>query len=103
MELSKDVIDDIKDRMSRFENKIDILSEAMMSMVRIEERQGQQSRALERLFSQVETLDSEVRSLKEQLSNNSLRIGFGQRVFWIVATGLLTGTLAVFVNNVWGT
>ena len=73
-------------RLERIENKLDGMSEAIVSLARMEER-------MITLFKRMDTLDGEHSAQASRLSLVENRVGsngqalrFAERLFWIVAT-----------------
>ena len=74
------------DRLARMEQKLDRLGEAMITLVRVEERMGAFNDRLgtidARLAKHSDRLD-----IVEKLADRSTQsIGFGERFFWVIAT-----------------
>ncbi len=75
-----------EDRLARMEQKLDRLGEAMITLVRVEERMGAFNERLgtidARLAKHSDRLD-----IVEKLADRSTQsIGFGERFFWVIAT-----------------
>ena len=85
-------------RMDRFEVKIDKLSEAVFAIVRVEERQAQHSRSMDRLFKQIDALERRMSVVENTSTTNTIKVGFGERVWWMVATAGV-GVIAWFAKN----
>ena len=85
-------------RMDRFEVKIDKLSEAVFAIVRVEERQAQHASSMNRMFTAVEKMERRVLTLENVVTTNTIKVGFGERVWWVVATAGV-GFIAWFAKN----
>jgi len=75
-----------EERLARMEQKLDRLGEAMITLVRVEERMGAFNERLgtidARLAKHSDRLD-----IVEKLADRSTQsIGFGERFFWVIAT-----------------
>jgi len=75
-----------EERLARMEQKLDRLGEAMITLVRVEERMGAFNDRLgtidARLAKHSDRLD-----IVEKLADRSTQsIGFGERFFWVIAT-----------------
>lgn len=84
--MSEQLYNVIDQKLEKLEQKIDKLSEAVLAIARIEERQSQYSRSMERMFNKVEMLEKDVSVLKEKSIVNTQKIGFSERIFWIIVT-----------------
>lgn len=81
-----------ENRLHRIELKLDKLAEAVVQLARMEER-------LVTLFNRMDSwetrqlkLESRVDDLKSEVRTNKSVVMFGERLFWIILTGLI-GTL----------
>ena len=83
---------DEDNRLHRIEIKLDKLAEAIVQLARMEER-------LVTLFNRMDSwetrqirVESRVDELKSEVRTNKSVVMFGERLFWVVLTGLV-GTL----------
>jgi len=81
-----------ENRLHRIELKLDKLAEAVVQLARMEER-------LVTLFNRMDSwetrqlkLESRVDDLKSEVRTNKSVVMFGERLFWVILTGLI-GTL----------
>lgn len=95
MSTENDLLANIDKRLDKFEQKLDKLAEAVLAIARIEERQAQTSRSIERLFNKQEEQDRQIVVINQLLQTNKTKINFGERLFWIVATAAI-GVLTYF-------
>ena len=98
--MEEHVFQTIKERLDKFETKIDKLAEAVLAITRIEERQAQYARSMERAFSKIDEIDNKLNSkveglerdislIREKANLNQQKIGMGERVWWIVVTAVV--------------
>lgn len=78
------------ERLSRMEEKLDKLQEAVVALARMEER-------MVTLFNRMDSYDNEQKNNRERIENLEKNIGlngatlrFAERIFWIVAAALFT-------------
>lgn len=87
-------------RLDRIEQKIDKLSEVVISMAHVEEKianlEEHQSLVLEKIY------DAETRhnAMDRRVSSNEVTIKVINRVFWILTTALLTGGVGTYLVNI---
>ena len=89
---------DVEQRLTRFEEKLDGINEALVSLARIEERVTTILKHNDRIHEQVRELDSRVDDLEAQNAVQEFTLGRGERLFWIgmtVFAGLLASGVAV--------
>jgi len=89
---------DVEQRLTRFEEKLDGINEALVSLARIEERVTTILKHSGRIHEQVQQLDSRIDELESQNAVQEFTLGRGERLFWIgmtVFAGLLASGVAV--------
>lgn len=89
---------DVEQRLTRFEEKLDGINEALVSLARIEERVTTILKHNDRIHEQVQQLDSRIDELESQNAVQEFTLGRGERLFWIgmtVFAGLLASGVAV--------
>ena len=79
---------DVETRLDKFEQKLDSINEALISLARIEERVTTILKNNERLHGQVTTLDERVDDLESQNAVHAFTLSIGERLFWIGMTVL---------------
>ena len=89
---------DVEQRLTRFEEKLDGINEALVSLARIEERVTTILKHNDRIHEQVQELDSRVDDLESQSAVQEFTLGRGERLFWIGMT-VFAGLLASGVAN----
>ena len=89
---------DVEQRLTRFEEKLDGINEALVSLARIEERVTTILKHNDSIHEQVQQLDSRIDELESQNAVQEFTLGRGERLFWIgmtVFAGLLASGVAV--------
>lgn len=88
---------DVEQRLTRFEQKLDTINEALVSLARIEERVTTILKHNDRIHEQVQQLDSRLDELESQNAVQEFTLGKGERLFWLgmtVFVGLLVSGVA---------
>lgn len=88
---------DVEQRLTRFEEKLDGINEALVSLARIEERVTTILKHNDRIHEQVQQLDNRIDELESQNAVQEFTLGKGERVFWLAMTvfvGLLVSGAA---------
>ena len=74
-------------RLSRIEEKLDKLFEAVISMARIEERMISAFKRLDRVDEGFNKSDKRMDELEQTSIKRGQTIAFAERLFWIILTG----------------
>ena len=74
-------------RLSRMEEKLDKLSEAVISVARIEERMISVFKRLERVDDGFNKSDKRMDELEQTSIQRGQTIAFSERLFWVILTG----------------
>ena len=74
-------------RLSRMEEKLDKLSEAVISMARIEERMISVFKRLDRVDEGFNKSDKRMDELEQTSIQRGQTIAFSERLFWVILTG----------------
>ena len=74
-------------RLSRMEDKLDKLSEAVISMARMEERLVSVFKRLDRVDEGFNKSDQRMDELEQTSIKRGQTIAFDERLFWIILTG----------------
>lgn len=88
---------DVEQRLTRFEEKLDGINEALVSPARIEERVTTILKHNDRIHEQVQQLDNRIDELEAQNAVQEFTLGKGERLFWLgmtVFVGLLVSGAA---------
>ena len=85
-------------RLDRIEQKIDTLSEALVSLARAEERliaiEKQNFATYERMNKHSQKLDD----IEDRVAKNEGTIGIVNKIFWIAITFAIGGAMAMFTG-----
>ena len=74
-------------RLSRMEDKLDRLSEAVVAMARMEERVLTVFKRLEHIDASSKKFDERIDDIEKQAIARGQKIAFAERLFWMVWTG----------------
>ena len=85
------------ERLSRMEDKLDKLSEAVVEMARMEERLLTIFKSLEHMDAAFKKYDDRVDEIEKQALIRGQKIAFAERLFWMVVTGAV-GLAFVFLR-----
>ena len=86
-----------EERLSRMEDKLDKLLEAVVEMARMEERLLTVFKRLEHIDAAFKKHDERVDEIKKQAPIGAQKIAFAERLFWMVVTGAV-GLAFVFLR-----
>ena len=75
------------ERLSRMEDKLDKLSEAVVEMARMEERLLTIFKRLEHMDTALKKYDDRVDEIEKQALIRGQKIAFAERLFWMIFTG----------------
>ena len=76
-----------EERLSRMEDKLDKLLEAVVEMARMEERLLTVFKRLEHIDAAFKKHDDRVDEIEKQALITGQKIAFAERLFWMVVTG----------------
>jgi hypothetical protein len=85
------------DRLTRVEDKIDKLSEAVVEMARMEERVVSAFKRMDVLVDYQNKMDSRLDEIERQSLIRGQKIAFAERFFWMICTGAV-GLAFVFMR-----
>ena len=80
---------DDDDWKQRIEKRLDKIAEAMSQLVRIEERQSVQSRAMERIGNRVDEHDARLRQLEVRTGVIDGKSSWSDKMLWAVISGFV--------------
>jgi streptomycin 6-kinase len=83
-------------RLDRFEQKLDKVADALSTLARMEERQAFTHETLARFGKRLDDHDVQIGALHRAGDVHKTKIGFGERVWWLLL-GLATSGLAAIV------
>ena len=79
----------MEDRLDRIETKVDKLSEAMVEMVRMEERMVTAFKRMDNIVEYQKKADDRLDEMEKQAIVRGQKIAFAERIFWMIATGIV--------------
>ncbi len=75
------------DRLTRMEDKLDKLSEAVLAIARMEERMLTVFKRLENVDAIIKKMDDRIDDMEKQAITRGQKIAFAERIFWMILTG----------------
>ena len=93
---------DQEDRLSRIEEKVDKLSEAVISIARAEEKLIQLGTLTDVLFKKIEDMNSRMMDMERSVAETRAFMNGFNKITWIFISGLLTAVAAAVVYKFWG-
>lgn len=75
------------DRLSRMEEKLDRLSEAVVAMARMEERMLTLFKRMDKFDDVIKKVDDRLDEMERQAIARGQKIAFAERIFWMICTG----------------
>ena len=76
-----------EDRLTRMEDKLDKLSEAVYTIARMEERMLTVFKRLENIDASVKKMDDRIDEMEKPAIVRDQKIAFAERLFWMICTG----------------
>lgn len=83
-------------RLEKIEDKIDKLSDAVISIARIEERVNTVLKQNERFFTRMDKLENRVETVEQKALVNKTGIGSIERFFWIIVSAVVAAIMYNF-------
>ena len=77
-------------RLERIESKLDTLSDAVVSLARMEERMITLFKRMDNHDSRIGRVEDDVTDMKGKVGTNGQALRFAERVFWIVVAAGVT-------------
>ena len=93
---------DQEDRLSRIEEKVDKLSEAVISIARAEEKLIQLGTLTDVLFKKIEDMNTRMMDMERSVAETRAFMNGFNKITWIFISGLLTAVAAAVVYKLWG-
>jgi|TARA_E500000318_G_scaffold17861_1_gene18380 hypothetical protein len=93
---------DQDDRLSRIEEKVDKLSEAVISIARAEEKLIQLGTLTDVLFKKIEDMNGRMMDMERSVAETRAFMNGFNKITWIFISGLLTAVAAAVVYKFWG-
>jgi uncharacterized protein YoxC len=82
--------DNYDGRLQRIEDKIDQLSDAMISLARAEEKLIMIEQTNRSLYDRLNRHSEKIDDLKDKVDDNSRSLKLINRIFWIIITAIIT-------------
>ena len=93
---------DNQDRLTRIEEKVDKLSDAIISIARAEEKLIQLGTLTDVLFKKIEDMNSRMMEMEKSVAETRAFMNGFNKITWIFISGLLTAVAAAVVYKLWG-
>jgi septal ring factor EnvC (AmiA/AmiB activator) len=90
------------DRLSRMEEKIDKLSDAVVSIARAEEKLIQLGTLTDVLFKKIDDMNDRIIEMEKTTAETRSFMNTFNKLTWIFVSGLLTAITGILVYNFWG-
>ena len=91
-----------EDRLTRMEEKIDKLSDAVVSIARAEEKPIQLGTLTDVLFKKIDDMDSRMIDLEKTTAETKAFMSGFNKITWVFVSGLLTAIAGIIAYNLWG-
>ena len=88
---------DQNDRLDRIENKLDSLSDTIISLARAEEKITMLAKYGETQASQILKIVERLEALEQKVSSNEIVVNVINKLFWIVLTGIVGGLTGMYL------
>jgi len=91
-----------QDRLTRIEEKVDKLSDAIISIARAEEKLIQLGTLTDVLFKKIEDMNSRMMDMEKSVAETKAFMNGFNKITWVFVSGLLTALAAAVVYKLWG-
>ena len=91
-----------QDRLTRIEEKVDKLSDAIISIARAEEKLIQLGTLTDVLFKKIEDMNTRMMEMEKSVAETRAFMNGFNKITWIFISGLLTAVAAAVVYKLWG-
>ena len=91
-----------EDRLTRIEEKVDKLSDAIISIARAEEKLIQLGTLTDVLFKKIEDMNSRMMEMERSVAETKAFMNGFNKITWVFISGLLTALAAAVVYKLWG-
>lgn len=91
-----------EDRLTRIEEKVDKLSDAIISIARAEEKLIQLGTLTDVLFKKIEDMNSRMMDMEKSVAETKAFMNGFNKITWVFISGLLTALAAAVVYKLWG-
>ena len=93
---------DNDDGLTRMEEKIDKLSDAVVSIARAEEKIIQLGTLTDVLFKKIEGMNDKMIEMEKSVAETKAFMNTFSKVSWFFVSGLLTAVAGIIAYNMWG-
>ena len=93
---------DQEDRLSRMEEKIDKLSDAVVSIARAEEKIIQLGTLTDVLFKKIEGMNDKMIEMEKSVAETKALMNTFTKITWVFVSGMLTAVAGIIAYNMWG-
>ena len=90
------------ERLDRIEEKIDKLSDAIVSIARAEEKLIQLGTLTDVLFKKIEDMNSRMIEMEKTTAETKAFMTSFNKVTWVFVSGLITALAGIVAYNMWG-
>ena len=90
------------DRLLRIEQKVDKLSDAVISIARAEEKLIQLGTLTDVLFKKIEDMNNRMIEMEKITAETIAFVNGFNKLTWVFVSGLLTAATGILVYNFWG-
>ena len=77
-------------RLERIEKKIDVMSDAMISLARAEEKLISFEKNNQHILNKIDRQEAKIDSLEKTITDNNRTIIIINRLFWLILTGAIS-------------
>ena len=91
-----------EERLTRIEEKVDKLSDAIISIARAEEKLIQLGTLTDVLFKKIEDMNTRMMEMEKSVAETRAFMNGFNKITWIFISGLLTAMAAAVVYKLWG-
>jgi septal ring factor EnvC (AmiA/AmiB activator) len=91
-----------EDRLTRIEQKVDKLSDAVVSIARAEEKLIQLGTLTDVLFKKIDDMNSRMMEMEKTTAETRAFINGFNKLTWIFVSGLLTAVAGIVAYSFWG-
>ena len=88
---------DQNNRLGRIEKKLDQMTEAIVTIARVEERITVLAKYGEQQGSQILKIVERLEALEQKVSSNEIIVNVINKLFWIVLTGIVGGVTGMYL------
>ena len=90
------------DRLLRIEQKVDKLSDAVISIARAEEKLIQLGTLTDVLFKKIEDMNNRMIEMEKTTAETRAFVNGFNKLTWVFVSGLLTAAAGILAYNFWG-